>query len=617
MPDLERSLRLSQTITPFGVGAIYDVLGESFVACDTNMWKGHGVKLNAQRLVQKLPGISALKMAPHTASMFGGSTYGVPFFRFPQWMFCGSCRRMTRWKYTDEEEGKPATCSHCAKPRKLIPMRFVMVCEQGHMEDVPWDWYAHAGAQPHEQKQCQKRDMEFVTSGAGGGLGSLLVRCRTCKASRNLQGITAEGSMKRIGASCGGRQPWQSAQGRTCDTTPRVVQRGGSNVWFARPDSAIDIPPYSNYEAYSDQTLTIANTPEFSILLTSPTGPLAENLKIKIATDLDVTVQDVDVVLQAEVAGEDLPGAVVPEFVADTGDLETDLLEEEWWALTDPPTESDHRDHFVADRAGAGDHPPGPGADLAGRLAGVVLVHRLREVRALSGFSRVTPGVTTVKPDLGAGLDWLPAIEIFGEGIFLSLEEEALSAWEERSDVRARAQVIEQRRSASFFEGMLSQPATPRRIMLHTLAHLLMRQLSFESGYSSAALRERLYTHNTGDGEQRAGILVYTAAGDVEGTLGGLVRLGEPPHLVETLLAALRAGAWCSSDPVCGEAPAQGLEGMNMAACHACALVAETSCIQMNSLLDRGLVTGTPEHDVGFFGSVVDEALDAAVRTRA
>jgi hypothetical protein len=87
-----------------------------------------------------------------------------------------------------------------------------------------------------------------------------------------------------------------------------------------------------------------------------------------------------------------------------------------------------------------------------------------------------------------------------------------------------------------------------------------------------------------------AGILLYTAAGDADGTLGGLVGLGKPGNLERILLGALDDARWCASDPICRESDGQGPDGLNLAACHACALLPETSCEFQNRLLDRGVV---------------------------
>ncbi len=149
---------------------------------------------------------------------------------------------------------------------------------------------------------------------------------------------------------------------------------------------------------------------------------------------------------------------------------------------------------------------------------------------------------------------------------------------------------------------------SPHFVLLHTLAHLLIRQLSFESGYTTASLRERIYARPEQD---QYGVLVYTAAGDAEGTLGGLVRQGEPPRLAETLLRMTESAAWCSADPLCAEHTGQGFGNLNRAACHACALLPETSCEAGNSLLDRALVIGG-ERVPGYLQPIVSAARAAA-----
>lgn len=152
--------------------------------------------------------------------------------------------------------------------------------------------------------------------------------------------------------------------------------------------------------------------------------------------------------------------------------------------------------------------------------------------------------------------------------------------------------------------GLASKPVTPRFLLLHTLAHILINQLTFECGYSSASLRERLYVSED-QNHPMSGVLIYTAAGDSEGTLGGLVRMGRPGNLEPVLERTLASAEWCSSDPVCmelGEAGGQGPDSCNLAACHNCSLVPETSCESFNRFLDRWTLVGSPEDaSPGFF----------------
>jgi len=286
------------------------------------------------------------------------------------------------------------------------------------------------------------------------------------------------------------------------------------------------------------------------------------------------------------------------------------LLREEWDAFMGVETTDDPKATFVAERAdlapvldGVGDGHPFRA--LVACIDRVVLARRIREVRALQGFERHEPGSTMLRPDLDRALGWLPGIEVFGEGVFVSLRQQAISAWEAAFSgaLASRIGAMQDRRRRS---NLAFLPAcTPRFVVLHTLAHMLMRQLSFECGYASSSLRERIFaSEDSGDLPGMAGVLIYTAEGDSEGSLGGLVREGEPDRLFPTLLTAIQNARWCSADPICRELSAQGLQGLNRAACHACTLVSETSCICANVLLDRALLVGDDAGLTGFFNDV-------------
>ena len=252
-----------------------------------------------------------------------------------------------------------------------------------------------------------------------------------------------------------------------------------------------------------------------------------------------------------------------------------DLRTREWQALTSPAPTHDPRDAFISRRvpfpSPAGHHALGPSAErLAKLVSDVVLVDRLREIRVLRGFYRHTMD-KEVEPDLGQRIGFLPAVEVFGEGVFLRIDEEALRRWESLQAVRERARILRSRLAGSFHAKWIDEEPTPRLLLIHTLGHLLMRQMSFDAGYSSSSLRERIFADDD-LGSPLGGLLIYTAAGDAEGSLGGLARLGEPERLVPVFARALGAAQWCSLDPVCRESNAQGPDGLSLAACHACVL---------------------------------------------
>ncbi|CAN5318037.1 hypothetical protein BH20ACI1_BH20ACI1_28680 [soil metagenome] len=200
---------------------------------------------------------------------------------------------------------------------------------------------------------------------------------------------------------------------------------------------------------------------------------------------------------------------------------------------------------------------------------------------------------------LSDAADWLPANVVFDEGLFFELNEQNLRRWENefaeqlnnylRPLTEAHWKLCEER-------GWKMQNISARFILLHTLAHLFINRLTFECGYSSASLRERLYVSNKPDAPM-AGVLIYTADGDSDGTLGGLVRMGQPGKLESVLFNALDHARWCSSDPVCREMGkhGQGPDSCNLAACHSCALIPETSCELFNRFLDRQVLVNSLE----------------------
>ena len=191
------------------------------------------------------------------------------------------------------------------------------------------------------------------------------------------------------------------------------------------------------------------------------------------------------------------------------------------------------------------------------------LVTKLRETRVLTGFSRIYAendfDLEAKKQMLWQTLpepeeSWLPATIVYGEGIYLELNEERLTAWEERDNIGKRANDLAERYHKILSSRRLEERSiSPRLLLVHTLAHLLINQLTFECGYSTASLRERLYVSDGSDSAAMAGLLIYTAAGDSEGTLGGLVRMGTEGYLEGILHRAIKGAGWCSADPVCME----------------------------------------------------------------
>ncbi|WP_432145301.1 DrmB family protein [Streptomyces sp. bgisy084] len=620
MKDIRRKVRRAQTIVPFGVGGIIDIRGESFVAADIRSWAANGERVESPRLAAKL-GVQGFRSAPVIPS--GKAAYatriGPTYVRFPKWLFCPQCRKMVLWRQHLEQWEKQAVCGICPGKPQLAPMRFVQVCRAGHMADIDWRRWAHSRSEGHDQRQCRVYKLRFVATPESSGLEALRVVCFACHAERNLAGISQKNVLKQVGLECTGSHPWQSTDDEAdpCEETPQAVQRGASNVYFPIAHSALDIPAPEGLSEDDETAQMVVNHRMWPDFKSSEGSPASDVFREYIARDSAVPEEFVET-LRRRYADE---AASMPS----ADDPDDDLSIAEWAAFSAPKpgagsqTFSVRRTHL-----GVEHDDPESMRELDARISGVVVADRVREVRALEGFSRYEPstgdgeesdGGRVVSVNTQGRPLWLPAIETYGEGIFISVEEHRLRTWEELSSVRDWTRRMEQNLDASFKADRLRDKSgpklLPRFVMLHTLAHQFIRQLSYDSGYNSAALRERVYARSHAPGSElppQAGVFIYTAAGDSEGTLGGLVRQGQAPNLVETLTRLLESAQWCSQDPLCADSTGRSLANLNRAACHACTLLPETCCEIDNSLLDRTLLIGDGAVP-GFFRDVVQAAL--------
>lgn len=255
-------------------------------------------------------------------------------------------------------------------------------------------------------------------------------------------------------------------------------------------------------------------------------------------------------------------------------------------------------------------------------IKSLVVVHRLREVSCLYGFTRFEAAPTSTDGDIediqlavhgapvAADADWLPAVEQFGEGLFLHFDPEAIRAWLSRGAVIRRCEKLRdghaQWRKA--YERPIEFPGAAY-LMLHSLSHALMTEIALDCGYPASALKERIYAladSPLGDAPGRCGILIYIASPGAQGTLGGLVAAA--PRLAQILRGALVRCEVCSSDPVCADHVPDAQSGdraTHGAACHGCLLIAETSCEMRNLFLDRSLLVDTMALEGAAFFDVV------------
>lgn len=524
--------------------------------------------------------------------------------RFPDWLLCPKCEMLKPSRKWARDPGKAyrycGTCtgaSDTGGKAYVIPARFVMACESGHIDEFPWDWWVqHKEGCSREKRATEDNHPGLRLRSVRPGHAGLILSCPTCKAERSMDGAFSRGTWEKYGRKCRGRRPWLAGgDEKDCKEFLHAVLCGASNLYFPVTVSALSIPPWSDHVqevlgTWWGALVKIKNAGELETFISSlangPMKSILEHLKMT-PVDLAKAVHD-----RLHAYGR------LPE-----GELKTDEYQ-----------------RFARAKAGrshaGGDfeiHCEETPAEISPWISCVVRVRRLREVRAITGFTRINPpgdpDWEKVAPLSKSNLGWLPALEVRGEGIFLALNEERLSRWEVQDKVVHRVQECDDHHKRVWMGRhggrQPNRTITPRFMLCHTLAHALMRQLTLECGYSAAALRERIYAETKG--QAMAGLLVYTATQDADGTLGGLERLGTAGRIEAVLQRAIEAIEWCSSDPLCISDVMGANDSSSHSVCHACCLAPETSCEEFNNFLDRGLLIGTSDNlELGFFRDMTD-----------
>ena len=561
MPSIKGAVRRSQLVTTYGVGSIVALGDESFMVAGIDRWGINDPNLHEPRLERELM-VSGFVVPPASDGA------DIPVIRFPRWYSCPKCQRLDEHRKLTTFESN--VCGDCS--RTLVPSRFVMVCSRGHIDDFPYLRWVHEG-KPAEGKDHHLR---IEARGATASLRDILIEC-SCGERRTMDKAFDRFALRDV-TRCFGNRPWLGRTHEECDQPVRTLQRGASNVWFGSHRSVISIPPWSDA---AFQRLD-RHWDVLRLLPPATLGPVIEDMGLASGTGFS-TADLIEAVAERKRRQE----------LGEGPSSEEELRRDEYRALA----------AGQPDRPGSqfAAHQADPPAALQALIPKIMLVTRLREVRALQGFSRILPtsGSENLAPLFLDDPAWRPAIEVTGEGLFLSLDAERLATWEQTASVMKRASILDARyvQRAARWGYEADRHITARLVLIHTFAHALIDQLSLDAGYPAAALRERLYV-----AEDMHGFLVYTATTDSAGSLGGVVAQGEPERLEQAVRAAVARAAWCSADPICIEADAQGADGLNLAACHACALLPETSCEEMNVLLDRGLLVGAPDApDIGFF----------------
>ena len=592
------NLRPSQLIHTFGVGSLVDLPNMSVLILGLDDWD---IRQCSEIVEDRLLAALQKRFGPRLKKLFlppvdyeeevrdpAAPPHGVPVAPFPRWLRCPICdilatiesgtfqfardaRRPDRSRYVH------GSCTKAQNPTAL-PVRFLRACRDGHLTDFPWVAYVHARNIP-----CKPARLTLREYGAAGDVSDIIIKCLECNAERRMMDAF---DPDRFQSACAGHHPHlRLIETSECEEEARTILLGASNSWFPLVMSALSVPRATDRLALlvEEHWLQLKDIPSLDVTryVTAPS---------RMPTFVEYSAEQIWTAIEQKKQSQTAGGAD-----------ETDLKVPEWEVLTQQTQPAATKDFKIRQIAAP--------QSLDNLFEPTLLLERVREVRALLAFTRIEPkgdfaDTDYIDDDRQTPLcrqapTWLPVSEVRGEGIFLRLKENALQAWENQPAV--------QELDRDFFDGHRKwrrlrhlEPDNAgfpgiRYALLHSLSHALMRQIALECGYTAASIRERIYCKLPGENHgPMAGILIYTAASDSEGTLGGLVSLGEPQPLGRHIQQALEAMRICASDPLCSEHPISGDgRAVHGACCHACLFASETSCERGNRYLDRSVLTMT------------------------
>jgi hypothetical protein len=608
MADITQNF--SQLLLTYGPGAMLDLPDNAVVVAGLQDWRYAGsnwrpveeerlVAILRQQLVAKLsPTFEGLRQPP----MFDEERRdvhapGVEVRLFPTWFVVDEPaasgdeggagpgaekrRRIVEFSELTVTNAGKLSFKGDAKKAQVNPIRFVGACAKGHLQDIDWRFIAHRNV----DRSCRK-PLFWVERGVSSDPSDISVRC-TCDATVTLADLYKPKFLGR----CECHSPWLTPRRMaedTCTDDLRLLSRSATNTYFTQHVTVISLTKADDRvrQTIAEHKSTIDSIralPNFlDVLRLFPqtkeafkafsddeiVRALAKEGLEAAPANVNPRIAEFDLLTNgAPFIGADTAGSF---FYAETLSREGLRLQKPW-------------DTF---------------------LKNVVKVHRLREVTCLYGFTRLEPPPTMAESELdeiqlaigGADLartvEWLPAIERFGEGIFLHVAPEFVKKWLDSPEIIEKAASFRdrERRDAERF----NRPPVhfgAAYWALHSLSHAFMAELALECGYPLSSLKERIYSSGPAQPD-RFGILIYTSTAGGQGTLGGLSSMADQAG--DLLARATKRLALCSNDPICAE-HADGTEDYPLqgSACHACLLVPETSCESRNTRLDRGLLTAT------------------------
>ena len=583
-------VRQTQLISTYGVGSIVDFVKDTVIIAGIDDWDTgkNEESVEVRKLYsENLQSITGAKyfLSPKIENNSGWiKSKDISSFTFPEILYCPKCKRFVGAKEAANANPKfPNGC--CLNDIKtgakcscvLVASRFVVACENGHIEDFPYSWWIHGSEGCTDNKPPR---ISMFNVGDRSDIESLWIKCENCGKTKSM--VNAFGENVFAGADgypCNGNHP--HLKSKHSDNQPECTERlktrlrSSSGIYYSVTMSALQIPPWSRnavkfIERKYDELIEMSDVKRYL------------SRHIPHGVTLDQLLSAYELVKQRK-------GTSAPR-------TEQEIYQDEYKILAQGNTDIGDDDAGGDYSAFSAEIPKG--FELF--IKQITVVDKLTVIEALKGFTRLKPWNgedNKLAPLSSRRKDWLPAVELSGEGVFIQFSDEIVANW--KSTIKDRYTKMEQQLSKSYLKKIREDRFSPEYVMLHTFTHLFIRQLANECGYSTASIKEKIYCTFNSNGNNEFimnGILVYLASSDCDGSLGGLISIAESPQRLRTIIEnMLRKAQWCSADPLCISSTEQGFNSLNYSACHDCVLLPETSCESRNALLDRVSIVGTPE----------------------
>ncbi|WP_053243005.1 hypothetical protein [Clostridium sp. DMHC 10] len=145
LPAIAYNVRFSQSIAPFGVGAMVDFKDQTLMTAAPEYWTvNQSQEIHDERL-ERLLKVDKFCLPPDKNQISK-----IPFVRFPRWYFCPKCKRLRQLNEWEKEfvPNKRSKNPYMVTPKcmecnmQLVPAGILVACEDGHIDDFPWiQWY--------------------------------------------------------------------------------------------------------------------------------------------------------------------------------------------------------------------------------------------------------------------------------------------------------------------------------------------------------------------------------------------------------------------------------------------------------------------------------------------